>query len=762
MKGKIFPDSSNIYQDQAKILFNYYKQAAETIVAEEERIEKEIANLEENKQVLEQEAGGLWKWFLTIILFFVYFIKKNEIQKKIDNIDIRINEFKKQHKEIFRDYKVTKLGIAYVPVAEQIKYEDKSFIVDYTGNVTDSEISLQLSRQNDLLIDTINKLDQLATEAPIVEKSDEIEAIETDDYSTSLQELNQYDYLGHLERSLRTISFCMEDLDTTSVTLPLVAEHSNYMNFLNDHATKEKPEDAPVMEIFDKDRYVSGIEKFQELNKLKDSLSTETKQFEDVLKSLMTTMAYSVQSISALKVASVDKVVLESNKVLFNILKSPYNHYSPQLEHEEIERIRNEKFDYSEDIQGYEPFNLKQSSRVRFNLITGLWTSEDGNTTNMPFGVHQIYEEIVAPMVQNLMAETRIERLKIYNHIKDQKISYLNKWHQDTDAFYRANRAESADIINLMQESLREYVAAYNTLVSLQRTEDSMVQSNGALESTVVNVVDNSAESLAAFEHQSKEFQDTQSNFEEYMERLKEDIDLKAEKFGHIEYYDAKLRDGYSNEVAVAAGEIHSLDDRRKSLANVNPLFAKKSDLPPQPNVEDITFEHISLNLPIIAKNALDELNKTASETDKNSTLLADPDFVNEYGISEENVDEDTPAVSEDGEDIENNFSEENEDVEQNELLEDLEDKGQEEEEHEEEDDEEEYEEDNEEGYGEEEDGEEEDGEEEEDFAERLAQISDEELQSILNELDIPYDSQDFDREKAIEEIISNLQNEEE
>lgn len=744
MKGKIFPDSSNIYQDQAKILFNYYKQAAETIVAEEERIEKEIANLEENKQALEQEAGGLWKWFLTIILFFVYFIKKNEIQKKIDNIDTRINEFKKQHKEIFRDYKVTKLGIAYVPVAEQIKYEDKSFIVDYTGNVTDSEISLQLSRQNDLLIDTINKLDQLATEAPIIEKSDEIEAIETDDYSTSLQELNQYDYLGHLERSLRTISFCMEDLDTTSVTLPLVAEHSNYMNFLNDYATKEKPENAPVMEIFDKDRYVSGIEKFQELNKLKDSLSTETKQFEDVLKSLMTTMAYSVQSISALKVASVDKIVLESNKVLFNILKSPYNHYSPQLEYEEIERIRNEKFDYSEDIQGYEPFNLKQSSRVRFNLITGLWTSEDGNTTNMPFGVHQIYEEIVAPMVQNLMAETRIERLKIYNHIKDQKISYLNKWHQDTDAFYRANRAESADIINLMQESLREYVAAYNTLVSLQRTEDSMVQSNGALESTVVNVVDNSAESLTAFELQSKEFQNTQSNFEEYMERLKEDIDLKAEKFGHIEYYDAKLRDGYSNEVAVAAGEIHSLDDRRKSLANVNPLFAKKSDLPPQPNVEDITFEHISLNLPIIAKNALDELNQTASETDKNNPLLADPDFVDAYGISEENEEENEPTVSENGEDIKNDFSGENEDVEQNEPLEDFENEGYEENGEEEE-------EDNEEEYG-----------EEEDLAEKVTQMSDEELQSILNELDIPYDSQDFDREKAIEEIIANLQNEEE
>lgn len=612
MNGKIFADSSSLCQDEAKILFDFYRQAAEKIVGEEERIEKEIRILEEERQVLDKQISGLWVWFLTIILFFVYFVKKSSLRKQIEGIDARIAEFKQQHKDIFRDYKVTKLGVAYVPVADQIKYDDKSFIVDYTGQVNDSEVTLQMSRQNDLLIETIGKLESLSAQAPIVETSKDVEAVETDEYSTSIQELNENDYLGSLDRSLRTISFCMDDLDTTSVSLPLVEDNSEYLDFLNSYATKTVPEGVPVISVFDKDRYVSSIDKFQELNKLRDSLSTRTQQFEDVLKSLMMTMANSVQAISALKVASVDKVVLQSNKVLYQILKSPYNHYSPTLEYEEIERIKNEKFDYSADVQGYEPFKLKQSSRVRYNLVTGLWSSEDGNTTNMPFGVHQIYEEIVAPVVQNLMNENRVERLKIYNQIKDQKLSYLNKWHQDTDAFYRANRAESNDIINLMQESLREYVAAYNTLVSLQRTEDSMVQSNGALDSTVVEVVDNAAETLAAFELQSQEFQKTQSDFEDYMDRLKDDIDRKAEKFGHVEYYDAKLRDGYSNEVAVAADEIHDLDPRRKSLATVNPLFAKKSELPPEPNVENLTFEHISLNLPAMAKAALEDLEERA------------------------------------------------------------------------------------------------------------------------------------------------------
>jgi len=293
---------------------------------------------------------------------------------------------------------------------------------------------------------------------------------------------------------------------------------------------------------------------------------------------------------------------------LYKILKAPYNHYSPALEAAEIDRIRNENFNYGESVQDYVPFHLKESSRVKYNLIADTWTAEDGGTTLAPFGVHQIYEEIVAPVVQNLMNETRIERLKIYNHIKDQKINYLNQWHQDTEDFYGRNRAESADLINLMRASLRDYVAAYNTLTSLKKTEESMAQSGGSLDSTVVEATENSAEVYAAFELQSKEFQNVQLDFESYMERLKEDIDNRAEKFEHIDYYDALLRDGNSKDTAVAAHEVHELDERRRPLISVNPLFAKVSEMPPAPHIDELTYEHISLNLPVIAKNTLSDL----------------------------------------------------------------------------------------------------------------------------------------------------------
>ncbi len=166
-----------------------------------------------------------------------------------------------------------------------------------------------------------------------------------------------------------------------------------------------------------------------------------------------------------------------------------------------------------------------------------------------------------------------------------------------------------------------------------------MMQSGGSLDSTVVTATDNSAEVFAAFELQSKEFQNVQLDFENYMERLKEDIDFKAEKFEHIDYYDALLRDGISKEIAVATAEVHDLDSRRKPLININPLFAKTSDLPPQPSIEDITFEHVSLNLPSIAKNTLKELESETEFMHHGSNVIGSSDFFKTKSENEINTD---------------------------------------------------------------------------------------------------------------------------
>lgn len=92
--GKIFRDSSNIYQDQARLLFNYYEQAAERIVRQEEVIEKQISELEEDLEEVELKKSDTWKWFLTIIFFFMYWVRNKEYDEQIEAIKEKIEEKK--------------------------------------------------------------------------------------------------------------------------------------------------------------------------------------------------------------------------------------------------------------------------------------------------------------------------------------------------------------------------------------------------------------------------------------------------------------------------------------------------------------------------------------------------------------------------------------------------------------------------------------------------------------------------------------------
>lgn len=637
MEGKIFSDSSNLYQDQAKVLFSYYKAAAEKIVSSEEAIEATIEQIDakicdckQERDVRARKAriGLILCW--TIVGLFYYLSQNGKVkglEQLIADKKKERDNMKKQYEGIFRDYRVDKLGVAYVPVASGVAFNDKSFIVDHTGSTSRERFTLQILRQGKLINESIRDLQDLTKSAPIIEASDEPEQVETGQYSRSIQKVTFHNYFGKLDRTLRTVAYGLGEVDETTVELPVIYPGTPYSDFLDQHATN-KTDGMPVFKVFDTSAYDDDIARFNALNEMRKAMSDKSEQVDLTLRRLMVDMAESVQVTSAMKMASADTLISYSNRMLFNVLKAPYNFYSPVLEAEEIERIRNESFNYSDIEADYRPFNLRESSRMKFDLLSMSWVAENGSKTTAPFGISQIQEEIIAPIVSNLLMETRKDRLNIYNHIKDQKIDYLNQWHRDTEDFYGRNRAEASDLINLMRANLSAYTAAYNTLATFKKTEESM-KVQGSLESAVTETEDNSADVLVAYQMQSKQFMETQQDFAEYMERLHDDIDAKAARFGHIEYYDASLRDRKAKDFAVAANEVGQLDERRKPLAEVSPLLAKESDLPPVPNVEELTYEHISLNLSALAKNAICELDEIASRPMKHDTApAADEEFV--------------------------------------------------------------------------------------------------------------------------------------
>jgi hypothetical protein len=615
MQGKIFAESLNLYQDQARILYNYYRKAAEKIVKEEMELEKsidaaraEIAMAQKQKVkgivitavfpvVAILAALGIGVIALILILGSIWgIVTLLKALKTVKENETKITGFQEAHRDIRRDYKVKKMGLLYVPVATKVPFEDRSFMVDHTSMVGDTNFSISVVKNPDELLASLGELENGIREAPVVEAASATEEIDTADYSTSMQHVTMYDYMGNIDRQVRNIRYILSTNDTVSLSLPVIMPESQTAAFIKEYTASDTG-NSPVLPVFNIDGFKEKIDTFYMLNDVKKNFEKNTNENQiQYFKKLIKRLAESVQILSRSKMNGSNKIIEYSNLIFSAVLKSAFNQYSPALEAEEIERIRLASFDYQDSVDDYTPFSLKSSSRVKYDLFSTAWIAEDQSRTSMPFGMHQIQEEVLAPVIQNLMAENRVERLKIYNNIKDQKIDYLNQWHRDTEDFYGRNRAEAADLINRMRESYADYIRSFQTYKALQETQAAMNKTR-SLNSAEVHEQDKDAEIIAGFEVQAAQFNQKQEEFSDYMDRLKENIDEKAAEFGYIPYYEATLRDKEYRDIARSTEQLQELDLRRKKLIAISPYIARFAKLPPAPRVEQQMYDDFSIDL---------------------------------------------------------------------------------------------------------------------------------------------------------------------
>ena len=615
MTGKIFKESSNVYEDEAKILFDYYKKAAEKIVEEEIALENKIEEAVNNKNSSQERQkkhkvisiatgsvslaaliGGIVTFFLQLlsvavilgcvflgllITAIVNFVKKNKAKKDFDNFEQNVQSFEEAKRNIRRDYKVSKLGVAYIPVATRVPFEGKSFVVDHTGTMPNTNFSLSVLHQPKELQKSLFNLEENLNNIPIVEGNEDAEQIDTSSYSKSVQNITMHNYMGNIDREVRNISYLLTDSDTRSVSLPVVPPQSKEDEFLDEYSTTDT-NNKPVVKVFDTEDFESKLETFTNISELKKELEKNTSGGNsNYFKTLIKKLGDSVQIVSKLKTSSTSSLLDYTNQILAAVLKSGYNQYSAQLEAEELARIRDTNFNYSDCVETYKPFELKESSKVKYDIYNKNWVAEDNTRTIMPFGINQIEEEVLMPLINNLMNETRVERLKIYNNINDQKMSYLNKWHQDIEASFRDNRKTGNDLITQITNAYAEYSTAHNTYLSYKQTQDAMkITGRSDVES---KSVDSSDEAIKEIEEKVENCKQIGDSFQLYMRTLQSNIDEASKKFGFVEYFEASLRDGESKKVAdsIIPENLQNLDLRRQKIIPVNSYFATYSELPP-------------------------------------------------------------------------------------------------------------------------------------------------------------------------------------
>ena len=688
MTGKIFKESSNIYEDEARVLFDYYKKAAEKIVEEEIDLENKIEEATNNKNTSQERQrkhkiisivtasiggaaliGGIITFILEIIVVAVILgcvflgcgitviinlVKKNKAKKDFDNFESLVASYEEAKKNIRRNYKVSKLGVAYVPVATRVPFEGKSFIVDHTGTMPNTNFSLSVLHKPKELQESLVNLEKNLNNIPIVEGNEDAEQIDTSSYSKSIQNITMHNYMGNIDREVRNISYLLTDSDTRSVSLPVIPPQSEEDAFLNEYATTETG-DKPIVKVFDTEDFEAKLDTFTNISDLKKELEKNTDGGNtNYFKSLIRKLGDSVQIVSKIKTNSTSGLLDYTNQILAAVLKSGYNQYSAQLEAEELARIRDTNFNYQDCVESYKPFELKESSKVKYDIYNQNWVAEDNTRTIMPFGINQIEEEVLMPLINNLMQETRVERLKIYNNIKDQKLSYLNKWHQDVEAAFRDNRKSGQDLITQITNAYAEYSTAHNTYLSYKQTQDAMKQTGRAdIETKEVNSSD---EAIKEIEEKVESCREVGEAFQLYMRTLQNDINTSSEKFGFVEYFEGSLRDGESKKVAdsIIPENLQNLDPRRQKIIPVNSYFATYAELPPTPSVEPKLMEDFAMDLQQIASeqisrideenNVLLQKHEETPETTENESTEPSNDVENNDSV--EAPSEDTEATN--------------------------------------------------------------------------------------------------------------------
>ncbi len=706
MTGKIFKESSNVYEDEAKILFDYYKKAAEKIVSEEIECEEKIenaTNLRNTSQVRQKNAkimlivaasvGGAF--LLAAVLGFIFasikmigglialgvvsstvaiaglvlsiiaLVKKSKAKKDFDNFEENIKSYNEEKANIRRDYKVSKMGVAYVPIATRVPFEGKSFVVDHTGSMPQTNFSLSVLRQPKELQSSLQNLENNLDNIPVVEGNADAEQIDTSSYSKSIQEITMHDYMGNIDREVRNISYLLTDSDKRSVSLPVVNPTSDEQKFLDEYATTEIG-DKPIVKVFNTDDFESKLQDFSNISEMKKNLENNSgTRDSNYFKSLIRKLGDSVQIVSKIKTSSTTSLLDYTNSILSAVLKAGYNQYSPQLEAEELERIRDTNFNYQDCVESYKPFELKESSKVRYDIYNQNWVAEDNTRTIMPFGINQIEEEVLMPLINNLMNETRVERLKIYNNIKDQKLSYLNKWHQDVEAAFRDNRKTGQDLITEITNAYAEYSTAHNTYLSYKQTQAAMKTTGSAdIETAEVSAEDDSIKEIEQKVEDCKQIGDA---FQLYMRNLQADINSASEKFGFVEYFEGSLRDGESKKVAdsIVPENLQNLDERRKKIIPINSYFATYAELPPEPSTEPQLMQDFSVDLQQVAQNQIARIDEETSysetlaeESDNEQNLQSEADTSYSEDSTEEPINDIPNQVQHDDDDNEINEDE--------------------------------------------------------------------------------------------------------
>ena len=161
------------------------------------------------------------------------------------------------------------------------------------------------------------------------------------------------------------------------------------------------------------------------------------------------------------------------NKMILFSIEAAYYIFCPKCNRDFFEQKEFAEYQFNENAQ------------TSFNYKKDCWECEScGSSITHPIPVPKIYQELIQPVVRQLLMEHHTEREKLYNDIENQKIGYVEKYRKEIREINRINSSEIEKIISSIAnleaeiEADKENLKYFHNLVEKQRSElDSALSS---------------------------------------------------------------------------------------------------------------------------------------------------------------------------------------------------------------------------------------------------------------------------------------------
>lgn len=435
--------------------------------------------------------------------------------------------------------KITKLAKIHMPVSIHSDVQGKSYVLD--RSLMNGECRLQFKNMEQSSIKELNNLfdnfEQQIKQIPIALSEDR-------SGDSSLHEEENL-----LVENIQSVNKLMDNVNEKEINLPAIPGNQSILELLK--ISSDDLNGGVKIESIDEEEINSLISEFEG----KVNVGKESVDVDDLSKSYSDSIRQNIGKYDNRLDQSINDE-LEQAMGMYDLRVSELcnDNYCPSCNAEYTEYYLNKDYNFKDEIN-QRPTPIENTRLTLIDPLTRTWECPACRSkTNYPIVINKLDNDVFSPTYDALFEEHFKDRLKIYNHIVDEKRKYAEKAASEFHTVLRENRSKVDDVKSKLRSINAEVQSdseAIEHLKSIMMKYDQISQERSVAINHEINQI-----KIQVAENTRK----AKEEIDESLNAIKQEIEEKSEQYAQLEAEDQKKRDEVQEQIAKNTYDLAELE----------------------------------------------------------------------------------------------------------------------------------------------------------------------------------------------------------